>query len=95
MWRRIYSRLYPDWEERRGRALLLLAEGKSVRDVMKLSGLSQYMVRSLAAQGQGVLLRQNQRAHHGADAATEGRRDMSWAEINRRLSKTVRRLEEH
>ncbi len=103
LWRRLYARLYPDWEERRTGALALLDEGASQRDVMQACGITAYMVRSLEAQRRGVLLRQNTPVHRGARASFSGgaaikapgewQRDLSWAEINRRLSDTVKRLE--
>ncbi len=103
LWRRVYARLYPDWEERRSRALALLDEGGSQRDVMRECEMTQYMVRSLSAQRQGRLLLQNTPVHRGARASFSGgaaikapgewQRDLSWAEINRRLSETVKRLE--
>jgi len=103
MWRQINSRLYPDWEERRGKVLTMLSAGASQRDVMRACGITAYMVRSLEAQRRGVLLRQNTPVHRGARASFsngaaikapgEWQRDLSWAEINRRLSDTVKRLE--
>ena len=81
----------------------MLAAGASQRDVMQACGITAYMVRSLEAQRRGVLLRQNTPVHRGARASFSGgaemrapgewQRDLSWAEINRRLSETVRRLE--
>jgi hypothetical protein len=103
LWRRVYALVYPDWEERRERALWLLDRGASQREIMQTCGISAYMVRSLEAQRRGVLLRQNTPVHRGARADRVGpasrapgewQRDMTWAEINRRLSETVRRLEQ-